>query len=380
MNITIVTGPFLPAGVGISGAVEKRWLGVAKIMAGHGHDVTIVSREWPMASRCENVDGVLIRRCGGYGRSRVFVLDVVRDFFYSARALFVAPPADITVTNAFWLPLLSFLRKKRLGCVVVNAARFPKGQMWLYRHVDRISAVSHAVAEAIADQTPQVARLLKVIPNPVDVEVFRPAEIPKLENGGYRFLYTGRVHPEKGLHLLVQALKSLTGEYPGISLSILGVTSIKYGGGGDAYVQRLEELADGLPLQFESNLSDPRELAGRMSRADYYCYPSLADIGESFGIAPLEAMSLGFAPILSNLGCFHEFADTGNSFVFDHLNGDPVDNLASTIREVLASPDLVRSRSEKAVETARKFSYENIAEMYLDDWKELLLAGNCNGQ
>lgn len=373
MQITIVTGAFLPTGGGPSGAVEKRWLGVAKILAGKGHQVTIVARRWPGQAADEVVDGIHFVRHGGYTRTSSITFDIVKDFLYSVRVLLNAPEADITVSNTFWLPILAVLRKRTLGYIVVNVARFPKKQMWLYRFADRLSAVSNVVAKEIARQSPEVEHLVKVIPNPVDISCFRSEGTVPPSLNSFRVLYTGRVHPEKGLHLLIPALAQLIPDFPRIELAIVGPTKVEHGGGGDAYVAHLTRLSRGLKVNFEPSITEPSRLAARMREADYYCYPSLADEGESFGIAPLEAMALGYAPILSKLACFQEFSEDGsNCFVFDHLGHDPVANLTAALRRAMAAPQSTREMGANAVRTSKKFNYNFVAQSYLDDWSYLL--------
>ena len=373
MKITIVTGPFLPCGGGPAGAVEKLWLGLAQKFVARGQQVTIIARAWPGQAADEAVEGVRIVRRGGHARSASVWWDLVKDLAYSLRVLGALPRADIIVINAFWLPVLACSLKRRLGKVVVNVARFPKRQMGLYRGVDRLSAVSQAVADEIVRQTPKVRDLVRVVPNPVDLERFKPADSTPPHKNGFRVLYTGRVHPEKGLHLLIPAVGQLLGEYPDLNVTIVGPTRTEHGGGGDEYMAELKRLGQGLPVQFEASIADPQRLAQRMAEADYYCYPSLADRGESFGVAPLEAMASGYAPILSSLPCFREFAEDGvNCFVFDHHHADPVGQLAGALRRALQTPELARVMGEQAVETAQKFSYAKVADAYLADWSSLV--------
>ena len=373
MKITIVTGPFLPCGGGPAGAIEKRWFGVATRFVECGHQVTIVARAWAGQASDEVVAGVRMIRRSGFARSSSLKRDLIKDLLYSIRALTVLPPADITVINAFWLPLLACRFKGRLGKLVVNVARFPKHQMGLYRWTDRLSAVSRAVAEEIVRQTPSVERLVAVVPNPVDIDRFRPSAKRPPREGTYRILYTGRVHPEKGLHLLISAIRPLLSDYAGLTLSVVGPTRIEYGGGGDAYLAELRRLSEGLPVRFEASIENPLLLAQRMAEADYYCYPSLADQGESFGVAPLEAMALGYAPILSQLPCFGEFAEEGvNCFLFDHHHPNPIGQLTAALRRAFQSPDRTREMGSKAIETAQSFRYEKVADAYLLDWELLL--------
>ena len=89
----------------------------------------------------------------------------------------------------------------------MHIQRFPKGQMWLYGGVDRISTVSQAIVDGITDERPETASRIKLIGNPVDLGVFHPGSEGSAasDRGPARILYTGRIHPEKGLHLLVEA-------------------------------------------------------------------------------------------------------------------------------------------------------------------------------
>jgi glycosyltransferase involved in cell wall biosynthesis len=126
-------------------------------------------------------------------------------------------------------------------------------------------------------------------------------------------------------------------------------------------------------VSFEPSIDDDTLLSTRMADADYYCYPSLADRGESFGVAPVEAMAMGYAPILSNLACFREFAEDGlNCFVFDHRNGDPIANLTKALRCAMDSPDRTRDMGLNAVQTAQKFNFVAVANAYLADWRSLI--------
>jgi glycosyltransferase involved in cell wall biosynthesis len=42
-----------------------------------------------------------------------------------------------------------------------------------------------------------------------------------------------------------------------------------------------------------------------------FVYPCLAEQGETFGLAPLEAVACGAVPIVSDLSCFGDFITPG---------------------------------------------------------------------
>ncbi|MGA1394185.1 MAG: glycosyltransferase family 4 protein, partial [Phycisphaerales bacterium] len=180
MRITIVLGPFKPPPPAPSGAVEKAWWSLAKAFVAAGHAVTVVGPDHPDLPRGEGWDGIAYRRLPLLGRSGRTSLDVIRDFGWSRKAKAALPEADVTVTNCVWLPSLlgrpGSATRRRLGVLEVHVQRFPKGQMRLYRHADSISTVSAAISEAISRERPELAARIRVVPNPVDLTVFRTTE------------------------------------------------------------------------------------------------------------------------------------------------------------------------------------------------------------
>ncbi|MCX6585596.1 MAG: glycosyltransferase family 4 protein [Acidobacteria bacterium] len=134
-------------------------------------------------------------------------------------------------------------------------------------------------------------------------------------------MYGGRIHPEKGIHLLVSAMHLVAAARPNIvtNLIVVGVISRSDGGGGDSYLEDLRTLGQGLRLEFLPPIYDRSGFAELLRRVTVFCYPSLAEKGESFGVAPLEAMACGAVPIVSDLPCFKEYVIHGsNGLVFDH--------------------------------------------------------------
>jgi glycosyltransferase involved in cell wall biosynthesis len=187
-------------------------------------------------------------------------------------------------------------------------------------------------------------------------------------------LYTGRIHPEKGIHLLVKAARLLTTKFENVRLKIIGAMSVEQGGGGDEYLAKLRKEGEGLAVEYCDAIYDRQQLASELRSADYYCYPSLAEKGESFGVAPLEAMACGLVPVVSDLACFRDFVDHGkNGFIFDHRAADPVVTLSESLEAVMSLPDERRAAMRlAAATTASRFSLADVATQYLSDFEELL--------
>lgn len=374
MRISIVLGPFKPPPPAPSGGVEKVWWSLAEAFAARGHAVTLVGPDHPDLPRGEGWGGVSYRRMPLLGRHRLLAIDLLRDLLWSRRARGLLPESDATITNCLFLPSLlprgSRLRR-RVGVLEAHVQRFPKGQMRLYRGVDRISTVSQAVADAIATQCPALASRIRVVPNPVDLRRFRPAEeAPAAPDGGdrpLRILYTGRIHPEKGLHLLVSAAASLAAERGGVSLRLVGPFASEAGGGGEGYRRRLEAIASAASLAIPGPIADPAALAEELRGCDLYCYPSTAAGGEALPVAPLEAMACGRAPVVFDLpqyrGCLHGGVDA----TVVPRGGDEGASLLAALRRLAADAALRRRLDAAAAAAARRFGVEAIAEAHLAD-------------
>ena len=195
-------------------------------------------------------------------------------------------------------------------------------------------------------------------------------------------LYVGRVHPEKGVHILVEAFGRLISRHPNLRLRIVGPIAEEHGGGGYSYERTLKSLAQGLPVGFAGPVFEPGRLADIYRSANLFCYPSLAERGESFGVAPLESMACGVPPIVSQLECFNDYVCDGeNGWLFNHRTERPVDALTGKLDEVLSNQSQISAAGAQASKAARRFSYETVAKQYLTEFANLLDHGSeTNGR
>jgi len=373
VNISIVTGPWFPVPALQGGAVPRLWQGLAEEFAVEGHQVTILCRSYPGQPQQETINGVRYVRHSGFPQSRFIALDLLKDLVYALAMVSVLPRADILVINDFWLPVFAAKLRPDAGRIVINAARFPKMQYRLYKGAARIAAVSWSIQEAIANQYPAAIPRIRVIPNPIDTRVFSPPISPRAMREDKTILYVGRVHPEKGIHLLLDAFAILSRQLPRVRLRILGPVKENQGGGGEDYLHNLQTKAKGLPVEFSEPIFELPKLADAYQAADLFCYPSLAEKGESFGVAPLEAMATGLVPVVSNLACFKDFIDEGKTgYFFDHRSSDAAKNLSATLASAILSWEKTCQMGVKATQKALEFSHEQVAALYLTDFKTLL--------
>jgi glycosyltransferase involved in cell wall biosynthesis len=376
MKIVIVAGPFFSVPPAPSGAVQRIWNDLAPYFVARGHQVTIICRDHPALP--QHIGGERLRyiRSPQYCQTGRLPIDLIKDFVYSLGVQWRLPAADVYVLNAFWLPVFTPWLQGTNRAYAVAVQRMPKRQFWLYAHCQRFSAVSHAVADALAKENPAYAARTRVIANPIHTDIFVPPQQRGWGVAPQTILYTGRIHPEKGLDLLIDAFRLVHQRHPTTRLRLVGPVRASEGGGGEAFQDSLARKARGLPVEFGAAINDRLGLARELQTAHYYCYPSIADAGETFGVAPLEAMATGLPTVVSALSCFTDFVHDGeNALVFDHRAADAASRLAATFERLLTDHPLRQHVSRHAAATAGRFSYEAIADEYLADF-ESLLAGS----
>ncbi len=376
LSISIVMGPFFPTMPGPCGAVEMVWQGLAEEFAQKGHDVRIYCKSWPGQAPSDVINGVRYFRRTNYTSGKSIYWNLVKDMLYSLRRFPELPSADVVITNVFWLPAMVARFKKRAGHVVMNVQRQPKGQYWMYNGVSRLAAVSQSIRDSIVRENLHLDSATRVFPNPVNIHVFRPPERERGVGPERTILYTGRIHPEKGVHVLVDAFRLLSRERAGLRLRVVGPSQIERGGGGPEYVERLVRAAEGLNVEFMPPIYERPRLAQVIADADYYTYPTLAEQGEALPVAPLEAMACGLAPVVSAIPQFRDYLYDGvNGLVFDHTSADPARALADAFLKLIDDPDKAREMGERAAEKARGFGFSAVADLYLADFYDLLAQG-----
>jgi glycosyltransferase involved in cell wall biosynthesis len=367
LRITILQGAFFPVPPVRGGAVEKLWCGLAEAFAGAGHTVTQISRAVPELPTTEVRGGVKHLRAAGYDQPPGTLALKWRDLLYTRRALAVAPAADILVTNTFWSPLLA---RNAQGAIYVSVERRPKGQMRLYGRAARLRACSQTVADAISAEAPNLSARVRVIPNPLP---FAPNEPVPTRTDRAKFLFVGRIHPAKGVELLLQAFtqaKHSGALPPEASLDFVGPADSAQGGGGEGWWRGVLARHARADIGWAGPVYDPERLNAIYRAASVFVYPSLDDKGEAMPIAPLEAMAWGCIPVVSNLACFRDYLSLGiNGFVFDHEATNRVERLAAALAQA-AQPDAQALRAV-AAQVRQTHALAKISARFIEDFYSL---------
>jgi glycosyltransferase involved in cell wall biosynthesis len=367
LKITILQGAFLPVPPKLGGAVEKMWFALGKDFVRQGHEVVHISRMYGDMPAEEWINGVLHKRVSGYATPSSGLRLKWLDLLYTLRVRAIIPSdSDVVVTNTFWASV--FLPAKLRQRCVPDVQRMPKGQMRLYKHAVRLRANSTPVAEAIRRELPhdQHQRVI-MIPNPLPFQeppAFNLAEKKPV------FLYAGRVHPEKGLELIIKAFRASATNW---KLRIVGPAETNAGGGGLAYLESLRQLAGEANIEFVGPVYDMELLNQFYAEASIFVYPSVAEQGETFGLAPLEAMAWGCVPVVSNLACFHDFIEhERNGLVFDHRHRDAVSLLGEAIERLQTDPEFRAKLALQALAVRKSHSTAFIASQFIQEFEHII--------
>ena len=245
--------------------------------------------------------------------------------------------------------------------------------------VELILGCSEYITDKIRNTFPQYAGLCQTVYNGVDTDHFCNSNGTKIAGGNCkkRLLFVGRVSPEKGVHVLLEAFKNVIEKYPDAELEIVGPqgipplesivglsdeTKIKelarfYSGSYHSYLQ--DGLCLGLSSQVSFIGSVPHLALPRYySNADILINPSLY---EAFGMTLVESMACQVPVIATRVGGMVEIVEDGKSGVL--VEPDTSSALAEAILNLLSDEDLRKSMGIAARKRAVElFSYEKTVE------------------
>ena len=384
MRITIVNGFFLPVPPVSGGSTEKSWYFLGQEFAARGHTVTNISRHWRGFPADEEQDGVRYLRYQGHDHERSRWLNLLHDLIWSWRIYRSLPPGDIIIVNTLAMPMWLGRYRPEAGRVVVMTGRMPKGQYRRYQNLARILAPSSFVRTKVIEENATLAPAIRVTGYPINWQILsqegytQHPMLPAINTGEVTLGFVGRINEEKGLLLLAEALKlvSRAADLPVWRLMLCGPSDVVRGGSGASFRAKLSNLLSQAIPSSRFNLIDPqfneRVLAGFYRRMDIFCYPSLAEQGETFGVAVAEAMAAGAVPVVSQLACFTDFVQhEKNGLVFDHRAPDAAAQLAATLERLIRDAALRQRLSAAARADSRRYDFPVYAEALLADFAEL---------
>ncbi len=225
--------------------------------------------------------------------------------------------------------------RAKVGVVItrhlVKEAKTGRLHRWVYRGADHIIFVSRLVMERFLTTNPLIDRdKLSVVHNSVKVDtaVTRIEPEPTSDGLPLKLLFVGRVCRDKGIEVLLDALKLLKDER--LTLDVVGT-------GDDSYVEQLKRMAEDNGLSERVNWLGFHENVHPFIRsADVVVCPST--VREACPLSVLESMAHGRPVITTDNGGQVEYIKSGHNGVLVSP-GDSA-GLAEAIRGLIASPEL----------------------------------------
>lgn len=195
---------------------------------------------------------------------------------------------------------------------------FIPAERWLMRRATRIIATEEAEAEWIK----RFVRCGALGTTRPTVEMLELGSVvkfmPRTGLGNRKFLFVGRMHPLKGVDVLVEAIRSLKtdGRLPdGFHLTIIGKDEKGMRAG-------FESAAQGLPIRFLGEVEEDVKLR-EMSAADCLVLPTLS---ENFGLVVKESLELG-VPVITTDGAKYWKSKPGVTYIDGYLTSSPANRV-----------------------------------------------------
>jgi len=246
----------------------------------------------------------------------------------------------------------------------------------IYRSFPGYVAMSPALERAYLDAGLPAERL-RMIPQGVDVERYRPAadrgavrrELGAAE-GEPVVVFVGSLVERKGIDLLLKAWDDIHRAHPQARLWLVGRDRFDDDPGAERFLERC--LAERSPAAAErvrrfGVRDDPQRF---LQAADVFVFPSRR---EGFGTAIIEAMACGVPAVVAKLDGITDYVFSSNQRIAGVVV--PQEDAASLARatlELLSEP--ARAAAIAAAGRARareRFSIETIAGEYLDWYGEI---------
>lgn len=202
---------------------------------------------------------------------------------------------------------------------------------------------------------------LQVIENGVDVEKYADKASLSLQR---TLIYFGRWSANKGLMESIDLIARLKARDPRWRLIIAGR---EYDHSLTDLQQRVQELGVDANVQLVANPSD-EEIRNLLQQASYFLCLSHH---EGFGIAPIEGMSAGLTPILSDIPPFQRLIKrSGLGFIINH--SESLDTAVDNLLQLHArDQDDYLARRRIAMTFSRQYAWPRVADRYLELYDKL---------
>ena len=277
-----------------------------------------------------------------------------------------------------YIPIVRALNPQAKIILNFHHERYPQSNRAMLekrlRHVDFVTCTSDYITAKTRQDFPLIRDRCKTIHIGINASDFalekdyRQARQRTVK----RIMYAGAVSPEKGIHILLDALKIVVQQYPEVQLEIFGPQAARPL--AEIAPQKNSPLFETLRPFYAKNYLEhlqkkvSPEIAGKVSfpgmvprnqlinnffNADIFVFPSLWD--EGFGLPPVEAMAAGTAVVATRSGATVETVQDGKTGLLVEKNNASA--LATAMLKLLKNDELRETMSRAARERALEYFY-----------------------
>lgn len=192
-----------------------------------------------------------------------------------------------------------------------------------------------------------------VIPNSIHYDLL------KRENMNQKiktFTFVLRGSPMKGDFVLLDIIKMIDKKYENKKINIVYI---------NPYIE----------FPCKSNNNEINYIKGPLERSKLHSLLSESDIyidasiNEGFGLTPLEAMTAGAIPIVSNSFGIQEYMiDSKNGFIINEVND--AEKYLEKIDELMKDSSLYLKMKKECSKTVKDFDYDNKIQLYIEYFKK----------
>ncbi len=254
--------------------------------------------------------------------------------------------------------LLRDVLRLPIALVFTSAAKhrhswFPR---WLISRMDGVVSTTPEAASFVPNTT-------RIVPHGISLERFSPPD-NKLEAwkatglpGRYGIGVFGRVRPDKGSDIFVEAMLRVLPEFPDFCAVIAGLAQPQHQAFQEHLKRRVQERGLSERILFLGEIP-PDQVAQWYQRV---LITVACPRYEPFGLTPLEGMACGCAVVASDTGAFRTIVDEG---VTGHVvPTEDVEALAQRLRDLMRDPTRTAAMGARGRERVeRSFSVEREAE------------------
>ncbi len=384
MKVCMLTWEFPPR---IVGGIARHCYGLTRALAKLGHEMHVVTLEFPGVSDFEDVEGVKVHRVkielghpnfitwtlifNHFMEKRVAALSHLIDFDIIHVHDWLTTPSGIASKNYLNKPMVCTVHSTEVGRV--QHLKSPDSYMidglewWMMYEAKSVIMCSNFMMKEVVNHFHLPQEKVSIIPNAIDtheyvVDVDKEAVRKRYGVMPHEKLvvFIGRLVPQKGVEYLIRAIPLIVRNHGETKFLIVG----------DGWSRsNLESMATatgyGNKIRFLGFIPDSERIE-LLKSADVLVIPS---IYEPFGIVALEGMTAGVPVVASNVGGLSEIIEHDRTGMLAYSENP--ESFAWCVNKVLSDhgyADWIIENAKKKVN--EEYSWESVARKVSEVYKK----------